>query len=458
METFLNSLRRAKAGADALFTYPPLKKGYFLHLLFPWPFGNYVFGSFLGKHPWQWWEYCGYVGLFPLLLLFKGKKKVFRLLALLLLFLAFVPSPRVELFGFPSRWLPWWALTTAAHAGIHFEEGVRWFKKHKNLLIAGFFGLLSLMLFLSLTGFSRIVILKGFPFQLSVNSQAKLQSVTDSIWATFIIWWSIFFGGLLFLASLKLESNFLWLGLVCLELFAFTTLANPTVDLGKFLQIISNAPRFEGRVLRQKVKFSLRPDVMFVQNAVMGCIPNTHLFGPTFSASGYDPLQPRFVGFLRDAPPECGISTIVKSTPQGVPAFEKVKNFNWPPFSRIYEQCKLGKQMEVGLKLMREEKVYFETLPNWEGGKVAIFVTGFPGWKGWIDGRKVFVWGMRYSSDTKFLAIYVPEGKHRVWIIYRPASFVVGLFLGLLGVAFLTAFGALKDYKKSKAKEGVFHP
>ena len=95
----------------------------------------------------------------------------------------------------------------------------------------------------------------------------------------------------------------------------------------------------------------------------------------------------------------------------------------------------LNKLEERG-KSLRGEILNFETIPEWHGGQVAAAVTGFPGWKGFVDGRRQDVKGLKLTSRTRLLVIYVPKGGHEVWMVYHPGSFIVGMFLGLMGMAF----------------------
>jgi hypothetical protein len=52
-------------------------------------------------------------------------------------------------------------------------------------------------------------------------------------------------------------------------------------------------------------------------------------------------------------------------------------------------------------------------------------VASIPAWKGWrayIDGRRVEM----QRANHAFLGIYVPQGRHRVRLVYLPQSFVIG--------------------------------
>jgi hypothetical protein len=71
-------------------------------------------------------------------------------------------------------------------------------------------------------------------------------------------------------------------------------------------------------------------------------------------------------------------------------------------------------------------------------GFVVVSETAWPGWRAWVDGRRVKLAGANHA----FLAVYVPEGEHRVRLRYLPRSFVAGRAISigtLLLVALVTA-------------------
>jgi len=70
----------------------------------------------------------------------------------------------------------------------------------------------------------------------------------------------------------------------------------------------------------------------------------------------------------------------------------------------------------------------------------------YPGWKAWVDGRPAPIYRVNYA----FRGIPVPEGSHTLELQYEPASFLIGLFLSLLGVA-VTAGVAAGIYFRVRA-------
>jgi hypothetical protein len=62
----------------------------------------------------------------------------------------------------------------------------------------------------------------------------------------------------------------------------------------------------------------------------------------------------------------------------------------------------------------------------------------YPGWRADLDGRPV----PHLTANYVFRAVEVPAGRHTVTWRYRPGSFQLGLFGGLLGVAALAGMAA----------------
>jgi uncharacterized membrane protein YfhO len=62
----------------------------------------------------------------------------------------------------------------------------------------------------------------------------------------------------------------------------------------------------------------------------------------------------------------------------------------------------------------------------------------YPGWRAWADGEPADIHRVNYG----FRGIVVPAGRHTVEMRYEPASFRVGLFVSLLGLAALVGAGA----------------
>jgi hypothetical protein len=66
-------------------------------------------------------------------------------------------------------------------------------------------------------------------------------------------------------------------------------------------------------------------------------------------------------------------------------------------------------------------------------GFVIISQTAIPGWRAFLDGRRVKL----LRGNHAFLAVYVPAGEHRLHLRYLPDSFVVGRAISLGTIALL---------------------
>ena len=92
-------------------------------------------------------------------------------------------------------------------------------------------------------------------------------------------------------------------------------------------------------------------------------------------------------------------------------------------------------------------KVIIKT--NSDGNSLLFLSDSFyPGWQAYVDGNKTQV----YRADFTFRAVYVPKGNHRVTFIYNPLSFVVGVYVFLIGVLLiimLTTYKRLKFFSKT---------
>jgi len=73
------------------------------------------------------------------------------------------------------------------------------------------------------------------------------------------------------------------------------------------------------------------------------------------------------------------------------------------------------------------------------GGVVVSSVTFVPGWRVEMDGRR----SPAFEVDSAFLGFRVPPGRHAVRLVYRPASWTLGLVLFALGAAGALAAGFL---------------
>jgi len=82
------------------------------------------------------------------------------------------------------------------------------------------------------------------------------------------------------------------------------------------------------------------------------------------------------------------------------------------------------------------------TINSYSGNKVTLNYTSdssaflilldnnYPGWNAYIDSQKVPI----FTTDYAFRGIAIPKGTHTVSFIYQPVSFILGLWLFLIGI------------------------
>jgi len=73
---------------------------------------------------------------------------------------------------------------------------------------------------------------------------------------------------------------------------------------------------------------------------------------------------------------------------------------------------------------------------------IVISETAWPGWRAYIDGRRVRV----DRANRAFLSVYVPRGRHRVSVVYLPDSFVRGRAITFATLLGLTAFAVYRFF------------
>jgi hypothetical protein len=69
--------------------------------------------------------------------------------------------------------------------------------------------------------------------------------------------------------------------------------------------------------------------------------------------------------------------------------------------------------------------------PGW----VVVSEAGWRGWRASIDGRRAPL----HDANHAFLGVHVPEGRHRLQLVYRPESLTLGLTVSLITSALLIA-------------------
>lgn len=74
----------------------------------------------------------------------------------------------------------------------------------------------------------------------------------------------------------------------------------------------------------------------------------------------------------------------------------------------------------------------------------------YPGWIATVDGKQTPI----LTADYSFRTIQLPEGTHTVVFTYRPQSFIVGLYLAIIGTVGVLAGFVLKKSTKTSAVLG----
>jgi hypothetical protein len=80
-------------------------------------------------------------------------------------------------------------------------------------------------------------------------------------------------------------------------------------------------------------------------------------------------------------------------------------------------------------------------------GWVVISDSAWPGWRAYLDGRRVRMQG----ANAAILSVYVPAGRHRVRVVYRPDSFVRGRAISAATLLALLLLGVVLRRRRASA-------
>ncbi len=81
-------------------------------------------------------------------------------------------------------------------------------------------------------------------------------------------------------------------------------------------------------------------------------------------------------------------------------------------------------------------------------GWVVVSDSNWPGWRAYIDGRRVEI----LDANHAFIGIFVPQGKHRIRLMYRPEAFTRGRNVTVVTMLAVIAFFALRHrFQKPRA-------
>lgn len=81
-------------------------------------------------------------------------------------------------------------------------------------------------------------------------------------------------------------------------------------------------------------------------------------------------------------------------------------------------------------------------------GWVVISDTKWPGWRAYIDGKRVET---RYANHA-FLGVFVPKGKHRLRVVFHPEPFTRGRNVTIVTIVVVIALFALRRYRLQKPR------
>ena len=80
-------------------------------------------------------------------------------------------------------------------------------------------------------------------------------------------------------------------------------------------------------------------------------------------------------------------------------------------------------------------------------GWVVISDTKWPGWRAYIDGRRVET----HYANHAFIGVFVPKGKHHLRVVFQPEAFTRGRNVTLVTMLGLVAFFGVRRYRHRRA-------
>jgi len=92
--------------------------------------------------------------------------------------------------------------------------------------------------------------------------------------------------------------------------------------------------------------------------------------------------------------------------------------------------------------------VYELEADMWLDGWVVVSDSRWPGWRAYLDGKRVET----LDANHAFIGVFVPKGKHKVRLMYRPEAFTRGRNVTIVTALLLIAFFALRHrFQKPRA-------
>ncbi|HEX8171601.1 MAG TPA: YfhO family protein [Thermoanaerobaculia bacterium] len=77
--------------------------------------------------------------------------------------------------------------------------------------------------------------------------------------------------------------------------------------------------------------------------------------------------------------------------------------------------------------------------------RVVVVESNWPGWRAYVDGKRVAL----ARTDRAFFSVYVPEGRHKVRVIYLPEAFVRGRAVTFATLALLALAALISRWRRS---------
>jgi hypothetical protein len=100
---------------------------------------------------------------------------------------------------------------------------------------------------------------------------------------------------------------------------------------------------------------------------------------------------------------------------------------------------------QAALKVRRVGSRYEVDVDARSGSHIVIADVGWPGWRAYVDGRRVKI----ATANLAFLAVYVPQGRHRLRLVYLPDAFVRGRAISFGTLAVLLIVTALRARRRA---------
>jgi hypothetical protein len=83
--------------------------------------------------------------------------------------------------------------------------------------------------------------------------------------------------------------------------------------------------------------------------------------------------------------------------------------------------------------------------------RIVITETSWPGWRAYIDGRRVKL----DQANRAFLSMYLPAGRHHLQVVYLPDAFVRGRVISLGTLALLVVGVGVRRWRKRPSADGA---